>query len=251
MPDPKVIVVLPAFNAARTLERTVSDIPAGSADEIVLVDDASTDNTATLARSLGLTTIVHSKNLGYGGNQKTCYDYALSHGADIVAMIHPDYQYDPRLLPELSGFLKKDICDIILGSRIRTRREALECGMPVYKYFSNRVLTIVENVLMGQNLSEWHTGYRLYTRKALETIPYHKNSDGFVFDTQMLVQAIYFGFRVADAPVPVRYFDEASSISFSSSVRYGLRTLGTVTSYYLHRMGLCHSPLFQRDKPLS
>jgi glycosyltransferase involved in cell wall biosynthesis len=246
MAKPKVIVVMPAYNASRTLARTVADIPAGSADEIIVVDDASNDDTAAIARSLGLTTIVHAENRGYGANQKTCYDAALEHGADIVAMIHPDYQYDGRLLPEFCGFLQKDVCDVMLGSRIRTRREALSCGMPRYKYFANRMLTIIENVLTGQNLSEWHTGYRVYKREVLETIPYHANSDNFVFDSEFLLQAVHFGFRIGDGPVPVRYFAEASSINVLHSVKYGLQTLRAVLQFRAQGLGL-HSRLFKRN----
>ena len=243
----KTIVVMPAYNAASTIEATVRDIPEGSVDEIILVDDVSRDNTVEIARSLGLTVIEHKENRGYGGNQKTCYDEALKRGADIVIMIHPDYQYDSRLAPYIVGFLESGICDVILGNRIRTRQEALESGMPMYKYLSNRMLTIVENLLTGQNLGEWHTGYRAYTAEVLRTIPYHKNSDDFVFDSQFLVQAVYFGFRVGDVPVPVRYMAEASSINFRRSVTYGLRTLETVAQYYLARAGLIRPAIFRRD----
>ncbi len=243
----KVIVVMPAYNAASTLEATVRDIPAGSVDEIILVDDVSRDNTVEVARSLGLTVIEHEVNRGYGGNQKTCYDTALAHGADIVIMIHPDYQYDSRLAPYIVGFLESGICDVVLGSRIRTRAEALACGMPTYKYLSNRLLTIVENFLTGQNLGEWHTGYRAYTADVLRTIPYRHNSDDFVFDSQFLVQAVYFGFRIGDVPVPVRYMPEASSINFRRSVTYGLRTLQAAFQFYLARLGLVRPAIFRRD----
>ncbi len=227
----KVVVVMPAYNAAETLEKTHNDIPDGCIDDIILVDDGSSDNTVEIARKLGIHTIVHPKNSGYGANQKTCYTEALKKGADIVIMIHPDYQYDSRLAPHLLGFLKLGICDIVLGSRIRTRKETLECGMPVYKYFSNRMLTIIENIVLGQNVSDFHTGYRAYTREVLETIPFMNNSDGFVFDTEFLVQAVYFGFRIGSVPVPVRYFSEASSINFRNSVVYGLKTLGCLVKY--------------------
>ncbi|MBN1917830.1 MAG: glycosyltransferase family 2 protein [Verrucomicrobia bacterium] len=238
---------MPAYNAATTIEATVRDIPAGSVDEIILVDDVSRDNTVEIARRLGLTVIEHARNRGYGGNQKTCYDEALKRGADIVIMIHPDYQYDSRLAPHIAGFLDAGICDVVLGNRIRTRQETLACGMPVYKYFSNRVLTIIENFLTGQNLGEWHTGYRAYTADVLRTIPYHKNSDDFVFDSQLLMQAVYFGFRIGDVPVPVRYMAEASSINFVRSLTYGLRTLETVVQLYLARLGLLRPRIFQRD----
>jgi glycosyltransferase involved in cell wall biosynthesis len=240
----KVIAVMPAYNAESTLPATVADIPAGSVDEIILVDDGSTDRTVELARSMGLTVIVHERNQGYGGNQKTCYRHALDHGADIVVMIHPDYQYDSRVIPHAVSFIELDICDVVLGSRIRSRDEALAGGMPVYKYISNRFLTAVENLALGQNLGDFHSGFRVYRRAVLETIPYEQNSDDFVFDTQFLVQAVYHNFRLGDIPVPVRYFPEASSINFRRSCRYGLATLGTVGSYWLHRLGFRRSPLF-------
>jgi glycosyltransferase involved in cell wall biosynthesis len=242
----KVIIVMPAYNAAETLERTYRDIPQGTYDEIILVDDNSRDNTAEISRSLGIHTIVHTDNRGYGANQKTCYSEALKRGADIVIMIHPDYQYDSRLVPYILGFLEAGICDIILGSRIRTRREALTSGMPAYKYIFNRFLTTVENFVLGQNVSDFHTGYRAYTRAVLETIPFLKNSDGFVFDTEFLVQAVHFGFRIGSVPVPVRYFSEASSIDFSSSVVYGMKTLGALVKYVNQSLGIKNYPLFQR-----
>ncbi|MFA5974718.1 MAG: glycosyltransferase family 2 protein [Elusimicrobiota bacterium] len=241
---PKVIVVMPAYNAEKTLARTVGDIPDGSVDSIILVDDCSRDQTVPLARQLGLTVIVHEKNLGYGGNQKTCYRSALQAGADIVVMIHPDYQYDSRLVPYLTGLLKDGVCDVVLGNRIRTRNEALNGGMPVYKYIANRFLTMMENFLMGQNLGEWHSGLRAYSRKVLETIPWERNSNDFVFDCEFLVQAAAFGFRMGDIPVPARYFDEASSINFSRSVRYGLESLRSIARYYLHRFHLWPCSLF-------
>lgn len=243
----KVVIVMPAYNAAETLERTYRDIPAGTYDEIILVDDNSKDNTAEISRSLGIHTIVHTDNRGYGGNQKTCYSEALNRGADIVIMIHPDYQYDSRLVPYILGFLEIGICDIILGSRIRTRKEALDCGMPAYKYIFNRFLTTIENLTLGQNVSDFHTGYRAYTRAVLETIPFMKNSNGFVFDTEFLVQSVYFGFRIGSVPVPVRYFSEASSIDFSNSVVYGMKTLGALVKYVNQNLGIKRYPLFQRN----
>jgi glycosyltransferase involved in cell wall biosynthesis len=209
--DMKVIAVMPAYNASKTLEKTYRDIPLEHVDEVLLVDDHSTDNTVAIAEALGLTVITHAENTGHGGNQKTRYDEAMKTGAYIIIMIHPDYQYDSRLIPYILGFLQEDVCDIILGSRIRTRHESLSSGMPPYKYLSNRFLTFVENVVLAQNLGDFHTGYRAYKRTVLETIPYHNNSDGFVFDTEFLVQAVYFGFRMGDVPVPVRYSPEASS----------------------------------------
>jgi glycosyltransferase involved in cell wall biosynthesis len=244
---PKVIIVMPAYNAAETLERTFRDIPSGTYDEIILVDDNSKDNTAEISRSLGIHTIVHTDNRGYGGNQKTCYTEALKRGADIIIMIHPDYQYDSRLVPYILGFLEIGICDIILGSRVRTRIEALDCGMPAYKYIFNRFLTTIENLVLGQNVSDFHTGYRAYTRAVLEAIPFMKNSDGFVFDTEFLVQSVYFGFRIGSVPVPVRYFSEASSIDFSNSVVYGMKTLGALIKYVNQNLGIKSYPLFQQN----
>lgn len=245
----KVVAVLPAYNAERTLAATVADFPPGCVDEIVLVDDGSTDRTAEIARRMGLTVIVHEKNTGYGGNQKTCYRYALERGADVVVMIHPDYQYDARVIPHAVGFVELGICDVVLGNRVRSRPEALACGMPWWKYVSNRGLTLVENTALGQNLGEWHSGFRVYRRKVLETVPFERNSDDFVFDTQFLVQAVHFGFRLGDVPVPVRYFAEASQINFKRSTRYGLATLATVGAYWLHRLGLRRSRLFAPRAP--
>ena len=239
---------MPAYNAEETLEKTYNDIPREMVEEIILVDDASSDKTVEIARKLGLTVIGHPENRGYGANQKTCYDEALKRNPDIVVMIHPDYQYDSRLIPYIAGFLEKGVCDVILGSRIRTRKEALKCGMPKYKYISNRVLTFIENIVLGQNVSDFHSGYRAYTRKVLETIPYHNNSDGFVFDTEFLAQAVYFGFKIGDVPVPVRYFSEASSINFTNSVIYGSKTLATLLKYLLHRMKLNHHKLFSANE---
>ena len=245
----KIIIVMPAYNAAETLEKTYHDIPPGAVDEIILVDDASSDDTVAIARKLGLTVIVHPENRGYGANQKTCYDEALKRNPDIVVMIHPDYQYDSRLIPHIAGFIEKGICDVILGSRIRTRTEALQCGMPKYKYISNRLLTFIENIVLGQNVSDFHSGCRAYHRTVLETIPYRNNSDGFVFDTEFLVQAVYYGFRIGDVPVPVRYFDEASSINFSNSVIYGSKTLLTLVKYVLQITGLKQNELFLNTPP--
>lgn len=244
MKKPKVIVVMPAYNAEKTLERTIRDIPEGTADEILVVDDCSNDRTVELSRKLGLTTIVHERNTGYGGNQKTCYREALKRGADIVVMIHPDYQYDARLTPYLVGLIEKDVCDFVLGNRIRTRQEALSGGMPPYKYLFNRLLTVLENFWTGQNLGEWHSGLRAYSRKALETIPWELNSDDFVFDQQVLHQAAALGLRMGDIPVAARYFEEASSINFRRSVVYGLSTLVVMLQVLLHRLGLRRSRLF-------
>ncbi len=242
----KTIAVMPAYNAAATLERTIADIPPGSVDQVILVDDCSRDNTVEVAERLGLTVIRHEQNLGYGGNQKTCYRHALDAGADYVVMIHPDYQYDSRVIPLAVEIIRLGICDMVLGSRIRTRSEALAGGMPKYKYFANRMLTLIENVTLGQNLGDFHSGFRAYRRNVLETVPYELNSNDFVFDSQFLAQAVYFGFKLGDIPVPVRYFDEASSINFRRSVTYGLSTLGVLGSYGLNRLGLAKSPLFHK-----
>jgi glycosyltransferase involved in cell wall biosynthesis len=242
----KVVAVLPAYNAERTLAATLADFPAGCVDEILLVDDGSTDNTVAVAREMGLTVLVHPENRGYGGNQKTCYRYALEHGADVVVMIHPDYQYDARVIPHAVGLIELGICDVVLGSRIRSRQEALKCGMPWWKYFSNRALTFVENVALGQNLGDFHSGFRVYRRNVLETIPFERNSDDFVFDTQFLAQAVHFGFRLGDLPVPVRYFAEASSINFRRSTVYGVRTLATMGRFWLHRLRVWRSGLFKK-----
>lgn len=240
----RTIAVMPAYNASSTLRKTVADIPAGAVDEIILVDDCSRDETVTVARELGLTVIEHEKNRGYGGNQKTCYRHALDSGADFIVMIHPDYQYDSRVIGVAVEILRLGICDCILGSRIRTRGEALAGGMPLYKYLANRMLTITENVALGQNLGDFHSGFRAYRREVLEKIPFERNSEDFVFDSQFLAQAVHFGFKLGDIPVPVRYFDEASSINFRRSVKYGLTTLAVLAQYWLHRCRIVRSRLF-------
>ncbi|MEK6798446.1 MAG: glycosyltransferase family 2 protein [Planctomycetota bacterium] len=243
MPE-KMIVVLPAYNAANTLERTLADLDRSLVDEIIVVDDASTDHTRDIARRLPVTLICHERNKGYGGNQKTCYAEALLRGADYVVMLHPDYQYDARIVGHALGFLRLGICDVLLGNRIRTRAETLSGKMPPIKYLANRALTVVENVLAGQNLGEWHSGFRAYRRRVLETIPFHRNSDDFVFDSQFLVQAVHFGFKLGDVPVPVRYFDEASSINLRRSTVYGLATLWTFAQWYAHRFTPYRCKLF-------
>lgn len=240
----KTIAVMPAYNAGKTLRRTVADIPEGAVDEIILVDDCSQDDTVDVALELGLNVVQHTKNGGYGANQKTCYQHALERGADLVVMIHPDFQYDSRVVDAAFRILELGICDCILGSRIRSCRETLAGGMPTYKYVANRALTTLENLLLGQNLGDFHSGFRAYRREVLETIPFHRNSDDFVFDSQFLAQAAYFGFKIGDIPVPVRYFDEASSISFRRSLKYGLSTLGVLAQYWAHRARLRRSPLF-------
>lgn len=232
----KVAVVMPAYNAEKTLERTLREIPSGACDDLILVDDHSTDGTFELAKNLGLFALRHDRNIGYGGNQKTCYKTALERGADIVVMVHPDNQYDARLIPYMCGLIDDGVCDVILGSRIRTRREALEGGMPVYKYFMNRLLTLLEGSVLGIVVSETHTGYRAFHRRVLETVPFERNSDDFVFDQHIIAQIMHFKFRMGEIPVPTRYFKEASSINFWRSVVYGLQTLWMLMRYVLHKI---------------
>ena len=239
------MVVMPAYNASKTLEKTIEDIPVGYDDNIILTDDFSTDNTVEVAKRLGITVITHSTNKGYGANQKTCYKAALEIGADYVVMIHPDYQYDSRVIPFAIGFLTTDICDVIIGSRIRTRQETLENGMPIYKYISNRFLTILENFILGQNLGDFHSGFRVYRRAVLEKIPFEENSDDFVFDSQFLAQATYFGFRIGDIPIPTRYFPEASSINVTRSIAYGLQTLLVLAQFIFCKFGLSSPKIFR------
>jgi glycosyltransferase involved in cell wall biosynthesis len=239
----KIVVVLPAYNAAKTLETTYREIPLEIVDNVVLVDDASRDDTPDVARKLGITTIVHEHNLGYGGNQKTCYKAALDLGADIVVMLHPDYQYTPHLLPAMAAMIAYGEFDAVLASRI-LGTGALKGGMPFYKYISNRFLTFVENLLLGQKLSEYHTGYRAFSRAVLETLPLEKNSDDFVFDNQMLAQITWCGFRIGELSCPTKYFPDASSINFRRSVTYGLGVLGTALSYRLTRMGILRGNIF-------
>ncbi|HLF29086.1 MAG TPA: glycosyltransferase family 2 protein [Anaerolineae bacterium] len=243
--DEKVIVVMPAYNAARTLERTYRDLPPEVVDHIVLVDDVSQDETVEIAQRLGLQVVVHIQNKGYGGNQKTCYVEALKAGADIVVMLHPDYQYDSRLVPELIAPIRAGRADMVLGSRLLTRGGARAGGMPLWKYISNRFLTIVENGVLGLRLSETHTGFRAYRRALLETIPFMLNSDNFVFDTQVIAQAVAFGFRVTEIAVPTRYFSEASSVNFRSSVAYGLATLKVMLRFALNRLGVLKADEFR------
>jgi len=240
---------MPAYNAELTLEKTFRDIPQGSVDEVILTDDNSSDRTIEIAKRLGITVICHSENRGYGANQKTCYDAALEKGAEVIVMIHPDYQYDPRVIPFAIGFLSSDICDIIIGSRIRTRHEALEGGMPLYKYISNRFLTMMENIILGQNLGDFHSGFRVYKREVLQRIDYRQNSNDFIFDTEFLAQAIFSGFRIGDIPIPTRYFPEASSINFKRSLKYGIQTIWIMVKYILQKMGVFHFKLFKSSSP--
>lgn len=242
MKNEKVIVVMPAYNAAATLEKTVNDIPKAIVDEIILVDDLSQDNTVTIAQHLGLAVFVHQKNSGYGANQKTCYQHALAKGADYIVLLHPDYQYDSRLISPSIEILKLGICDIVIGNRIRTRKECLSSGMPVYKYLANRFLTIIANLILGQNLGEFHSGFRVYRRAVLEKIPFTSNSNDFVFDIQLLIQAVHLGLRIADIPIPPRYFNEASSINLKRSIIYAIQSLGMLIIFVLHRLKLINSP---------
>jgi glycosyltransferase involved in cell wall biosynthesis len=240
----RIAVVLPAYNAARTLERTVEEIPHDIVDDIILTDDASHDETAELSRRLGLFTIRHDENRGYGGNQKTCYTAALNRGADIIVMLHPDYQYTPKLVSAMASMIAFDEYDCMLASRI-LGGGARRGGMPLYKYISNRFLTLAQNLLMGQKISEYHTGYRAWSRQVLERLPLLACSDDFVFDNQMLAQALYFGFRVGEISCPTKYFPEASSINFRRSCTYGLGVLRTALGYRLKKMGLAHPVIYE------
>ena len=239
----KITVVLPAYNAAQTLKHTFDEIPHDIVDDVILTDDASKDDTVAMARTLGIPTIRHDRNRGYGANQKTCYTVALARGADIVVMLHPDYQYTPKLVTAMASMIASEEFDVVLASRI-LGRGALVGGMPLYKYVSNRLLTLFENFMIGQKLSEYHTGYRAWSRAVLEKLPLRSNSDDFVFDNQMLVQAVYFGFRIGEVSCPTKYFPEASSINFKRSVVYGLGVLGTSVRFRLERTGLINSTLF-------
>ena len=239
----RIIVVMPAYHAGRTLEATWRDLPHDIVDEVIVVDDASDDDTVAVARSLGLTVILHPHNKGYGGNQKTCYREALSRGADIVVMVHPDYQYDPRLVTAMAGMVASQIYDMVLGSRI-LGSGALQGGMPLWKYCSNRMLTLFENLMLGVHLSEYHTGYRAYSRALLDALPWQRNSDDFVFDNQILAQAIIGGHSIGEVSVPTRYFPEASSIGFRRSVHYGFAVVGTTLQGFLARIGLYRHPMF-------
>jgi glycosyltransferase involved in cell wall biosynthesis len=247
--EKKVVVVLPAHKAAQTLERTYREVPFDVVDEVLMVDDASTDETLDVARRLGIKSFVHRENLGYGANQKTCYREALAAGAEIVVMLHPDYQYDPRLIPAMAAMVGSGVYDVVLGSRI-LGNGALRGGMPVYKYFFNRCLTAIQNLLLGAKLSEYHTGYRAFSRDVLETLPLLANSDDFVFDNQMLTQAIAFGFAVGEVSCPTKYFPEASSISFRRSVVYGLGVLSTSIRFRLWKWRLAKMRLFSRRPTL-
>ncbi|HEX8057086.1 MAG TPA: glycosyltransferase family 2 protein [Novosphingobium sp.] len=243
----KVTVVLPAYNAAKTLEQTYREIPFDIVDDVILTDDASRDDTIAVARSLGIHTLAHDKNRGYGGNQKTCYTSALARGADIVVMLHPDYQYTPKLIAAMAGMIASGHYDVVFASRI-LGTGALKGGMPKYKYVANRFLTFVQNLLIGQKLSEYHTGYRAWSRETLERLPLHSCSDDFVFDNEMITQAVWFGFRVGEISCPTKYFAEASSINLSRSITYGIGVLGTALKFRLAKMGLGKAAIFEDDK---
>jgi glycosyltransferase involved in cell wall biosynthesis len=241
--EKKIVVVMPAYNAAKTLEMTYNEIPLDVVDEVILVDDASRDETAAKAKELGIHTIIHGENRGYGGNQKTCYAEALSKGADVVVMVHPDYQYSPRLITAMASMVVSGHYDVVLASRI-LGGQALKGGMPVYKYIANRVLTLAENLALGVKLSEYHTGYRAFSRRVIETLPLDANSDDFVFDNEMLAQAVYFGFAIGEISCPTKYFEDASSINFRRSVKYGFGVLATALMFLLKKWGIATSPLF-------
>jgi len=242
----KVIVVMPAYNAERTLAQTYHELPSEIVDEVILVDDGSTDATAARASELGLVTFVHRRNFGYGRNQKTCYREALRRGAEIVVMVHPDYQYSPRLTAAMASMLAYGVYDVALGSRI-LGRGALRGGMPLYKYIANRLLTLFENIMLGYKLSEYHTGYRAFTREVLESLPLEENVDDFAFDNEMLAQALFFGFRLGEISCPTKYFEEASSINFARSVKYGFGVLATSLKYRLQKMHLARFAIFHRE----
>jgi glycosyltransferase involved in cell wall biosynthesis len=241
----KVFVVMPARNAARTLEQTVSAIPTDVVDEIILVDDGSTDGTIEVARRLPLHVIWHPHNVGYGGNQKTCYLEALQRGADVVVMLHPDGQYEPSLIPRMVEPILRGEADMVLGSRLTEPGSWKETGMPRYKFLANRGLTVIENHVLGSDFSELHTGYRAFSRELLLTVPFLRNSIDFVFDSEMIMQAIHFGFRITEVPARTRYFPEASSASARQSIVYGVKTLGAAARFVLHRSGILRSRKFQ------
>ncbi len=244
----KVVVIMPAYNASQTLERTYREIPMDIVDEVILVDDSSSDNTVEIARKLGIShIIVHEKNLGYGGNQKTCYNKALEIGADIIIMLHPDYQYTPRLIPSMAYLIANGVYPVVLGSRI-LGHGALKGGMPIYKYIANRILTFTQNIIMWQKLSEYHTGYRAFDRKVLERVNFMANSDDFVFDNQILAQIFYAGFEIGEVSCPTKYFPEASSINLRRSIKYGLGVLWTAVQYRLQKWGLAKFKIFSEKK---
>ena len=237
---------MPAYNAAKTVKKTYGDLPKDLISEVILVDDFSQDQTVQKAKELGISVYTHQKNKGYGANQKTCYNLALKRNPDIIVMVHPDYQYDAKLAGVLCEPIVNGRTDIMLGSRIQTRHQVLAGGMPLWKYFANRFLTLVENLAMGLNLSEYHTGFRAYSNQVLRTIPYQKFSDDFIFDQQILISALSYGFNISEIPVPCKYFPEASSINFVRSTKYGFLTLWPVFTYLLHQVGFFKSTLFKK-----
>jgi len=241
----KIIVVLPAYNAELTLRQTFEEIPMEFVDVILLVDDHSSDATVALSHELGIKTYLHPSNLGYGANQKTCYREALRMGADIILMLHPDYQYSPKLIPSMISLVGSGQYDLVLGSRI-LGVGALAGGMPHYKYIANRILTFIQNILLHHKLSEYHTGYRSYSRQFMTSIPFEDNSDDFIFDNQILAQAIYSGFQIGEISCPTKYFEEASSIKFSDSIVYGLGVLATSVKFLLNKWGIIRSPIFRK-----
>jgi glycosyltransferase involved in cell wall biosynthesis len=241
----KVVVVMPAYNAELTLEKTYNEIPRDIVDEVILVDDHSSDDTSRLAKEIGIEHVIrHDENKGYGGNQKTCYNKALELDADLVIMLHPDYQYTPQLIPSMAYLIAQGLYHVVLGSRI-LGKGALRGGMPLYKYVANRGLTLFQNIMMNQKLSEYHTGYRAFSKEVLQSINYNINSDDFVFDNQMLAQIAYQGYEMAEMTCPTKYFEEASSINFSRSVTYGLGVLGTSVKFFLGKLGLYRSKIFR------
>lgn len=239
---------MPAYNAEKTLETTYSEIPFDIVDDVIVVDDASRDNTVEVAKRIGITHVIrHEKNKGYGGNQKTCYNKALELGADIIIMVHPDYQYTPKLIPSMVSLLSENLFHVVLGSRI-LGNGALKGGMPFYKYIFNRFLTLTQNIIIGQKLSEYHTGYRAFTKEVLQKINYNANSDDFVFDNQMLAQIFFAGYEIAEITCPTKYFTEASSINFSRSMKYGMGVLSTSFKYRFQKMGLAKYSFFDHKK---
>lgn len=242
----KIVVVMPAYNAEKTLERTYEEIPKDIVDEIILTDDRSADHTVEVARRLKLHLFVHDRNTGYGGNQKTCYVQALKLGADVVIMLHPDYQYPPKLITPMAALITSGMFDVVLGSRILGNK-ALKGGMPFYKYVANRLLTLAENNIIGEKLSEYHSGYRAFSRDVIENLPLLENSDDFIFDNQMLLQAFYFGYRVGEISSPCVYAQDSSSISFSRSVTYGFGVLNTAVKYFLQKHSLARLPMFDKN----
>lgn len=243
----RIAVVLPAYNAARTLRQTYQDIPHDIVDDVILTDDASSDNTIDIARALGIHTLVHSRNRGYGANQKSCYASALARGADIVVMLHPDYQYTPRLVTAMASMIASDQYDVVMASRI-LGNNALKGGMPLYKYVANRLLTMFQNLMMGQKLSEYHTGYRAFSRRVLEKVPLLSCSNDFVFDNEMIAQAMWFDFRIGEISCPTKYFPEASSINLPRSIVYGLGVVATAVRFRLAKLGLIRWSVLNVDR---